>query len=207
MRPREVNQAEYEKGKGISNSLIKNLKAKGVKLYWNCLSEMYIPTSLWEQTRTLKYQIFEAMDAASLNELMAEAFLGEEEDPNQRVVTTSEINLQLHNYEATESGLTDRTRQTNVASISTAKITVNASPYILSDMKHLFERCQTHYLLRDLKQYRPHRKPITDVPKHLEKRLPLRKKRKLIVRDWFFFVVWFVRLRRIVKGMVQKDNT
>ena len=93
MRPREVNQADYEKGKGISNSLIKNLKAKGVKLYWNCLSEMYIPTSLWEQTRTLKYQIFEAMDAASLNELMAEAFLAEDQDPNQRVVTTSEVSL------------------------------------------------------------------------------------------------------------------
>ena len=81
------------------------------------------------------------------------------------------------------------------------RVKINVNPQILNDMKHLSDRCQTHYLLRDLKQYRPHRKPITDVPKHLEKRFTLSKKRKLIVRDWFFFVVWYIRLKKILKGM------
>jgi len=30
------------------------------------MSEMYIPTSLWESTRHLKYQIFEAMEISDL---------------------------------------------------------------------------------------------------------------------------------------------
>ena len=47
---------------------------KNVRVYWNCLSEMYIPTSLWESTRHMKYQIFEAMDAQQLNELMVQVF-------------------------------------------------------------------------------------------------------------------------------------
>ena len=71
---------DFERGKQISNALLKDLKATGVRVYWNCLSEMYIPTSLWEQTRSLKYQIFEAMDAAQLNELMAQAFQENEKD-------------------------------------------------------------------------------------------------------------------------------
>lgn len=43
-------------------------------MYWNSLSEMFVPTSLWEQTRSLKYQIFEAMDASFLKEIMIDAF-------------------------------------------------------------------------------------------------------------------------------------
>jgi hypothetical protein len=36
------------------------------------MSEIFIPTSLWEQTRGLKYQIFEAMDATFLRDIMIE---------------------------------------------------------------------------------------------------------------------------------------
>jgi len=38
-----------------SNQLLKELRLNGVRLYWNCLSEMYIPSSLWESTRQMKY--------------------------------------------------------------------------------------------------------------------------------------------------------
>lgn len=65
---------------------------------------------------------------------------------------------------------------------------------------------QSQYLIKDLKQYRPHRRPITEVPKHLASNQILRKKRRLIVRDWFFFVVWFVRLRRIIRSLYQRDG-
>jgi hypothetical protein len=57
-----------------SNQLLKELKLSGVSFYWNCLSEMYIPSSLWESTRHMKYQIFEAMDAQQLNEMMVQVF-------------------------------------------------------------------------------------------------------------------------------------
>ena len=69
---------DFERGKKITNAVLKDLKASGARVYWNCLSEMYIPTSLWESTRSLKYQIFEAMDASQLNELMAQAFQSNE---------------------------------------------------------------------------------------------------------------------------------
>jgi hypothetical protein len=36
------------------------------------MSEMFVPTSLWEQTRDLKNQIFDAMDASFLKEIMVE---------------------------------------------------------------------------------------------------------------------------------------
>jgi hypothetical protein len=44
---------------------------QGLRFYWNCLSEMFIPTSLLEQTQDLKFQIFEAMDATQLAQMMS----------------------------------------------------------------------------------------------------------------------------------------
>ena len=49
---------------------MKNLHIKQARFYWNCMSEMIVPTSLWEQTKHLKYQIFDAMSAEDLRELM-----------------------------------------------------------------------------------------------------------------------------------------
>ena len=44
------------------------------------------------------------------------------------------------------------------------------------------------------------------MPKHLEGKTALRRKRKLIVRDWFFFVVWYVRLKRIITDFYKQDE-
>ena len=63
MVPKESDISSFEKGHQISESLLKNLSVKGLRIYWNCLSEMIIPSSLWIQTKHLKYQIFEAMEA------------------------------------------------------------------------------------------------------------------------------------------------
>ena len=44
------------------------------------------------------------------------------------------------------------------------------------------------------------------MPTHLEGKTALRRKRKLIVRDWFFFVVWYIRLRRIITEFYKHDE-
>ena len=83
---------------------------------------------------------------------------------------------------------------------------IQVNPYILNDLQHFLDRISNQVLLRDLKQYRPHRKPITDVPQKLEGRATLKRKRKLVVRDWFFFVVWYIRLRKILRSFQDKDD-
>ena len=65
---------------------------------------------------------------------------------------------------------------------------------------------QNVFLIKDLKQYRPHRRPITDVPQHLQNKNVLKRKRRLIVRDWFFFVVWYVRLKKIIRTLYSREG-
>ena len=35
----------------------------------------------------------------------------------------------------------------------------------------------------------------------------MKRKRKLIVRDWFFFVVWYIRLRKIINHFYTKADS
>jgi len=76
-------------------------------------------------------------------------------------------------------------------------------------MNNFIQQSQTYYLMRDLKQYRPHRKPITaddiTIP-GLEKNKVFIHKRKLIVRDWFFYVVWSIRLKNILKSVYKSND-
>jgi len=52
-------------------------------------------------------------------------------------------------------------------SVVVSPLTVNVDPHILSDLNHFITRCQITFLMKDFKQYRPARKPLTGVPAHL----------------------------------------
>ena len=80
------------------------------------------------------------------------------------------------------------------------KLLVNVNPAILEDINMITEFWKNFFINKDLKQYRPHRRPITRAPEHLANDPAFIRKRKLIVRDWFFYVVWYVRLRKIMKN-------
>jgi hypothetical protein len=66
------------------------------------------------------------------------------------------INVQSE-YEQTTESLNTRL----VVDVE-SKLQVRVNPYVLEDMLSLLDRFSSYYLIRDLKQYRPHRKPITD---------------------------------------------
>lgn len=83
---------------------------------------------------------------------------------------------------------------------------VTVTPRVLEQLESLTHFCNNSIILKDLKQYRPHRRPITEVPQEIADHPNLKRKRRLIVRDWFFYVVWFVRLRRIVKSLFLEEE-
>jgi hypothetical protein len=46
--------------------LIKEINLQGASMYWDRSGEIKIPTSLWESTKDLEHQIFEAIDIKEL---------------------------------------------------------------------------------------------------------------------------------------------
>lgn len=110
------------------------------------------------------------------------------------------FNIQTE-YEGTSDCLNTRL-VVNVES----KLHIKLSPHVVEDLLSFAKRCQTYYLIRDLKQYRPHRKPITDsqIPHKFIKNKILKHKRRLVVRDWFFYILWSIRLKNIMKNINSK---
>ena len=88
------------------------------------------------------------------------------------------------------------------------KIQLSVNPSIFDDLNNFIDQSKAYYLLKDLKQYRPHRKPIptSDIPEiALLKNKVLCHKRRLLVRDWFFFVVWSIRLKKILRSVYDRS--
>ena len=87
----------------------------------------------------------------------------------------------------------------------TGKVNVKVSEPVLTTLLTFANYFEDHQIVRRLKQYRPQRRPITqsilagryhgvdkkDMPEHVK------RKRKLLVRDWFYYVLWYVRLRNV----------
>lgn len=61
----------------------------------------------------------------------------------------------------------------------------------MNDIFSLAEYIQNFIIMKELKHYRPYHRPITG--KIIEKQ---EHKRKLICRDWFFFAVWSIRIKK-----------
>jgi hypothetical protein len=85
-------------------------------------------------------------------------------------------------------------------------LSISLSPPLSSRLDTLHTYCSNYLILRDLKQYRPHRRPITRVPRDLEGNPGVKRKRHLIVRDWFYYVIWYIRLRKIVRNLVREEE-
>lgn len=80
---------------------------------------------------------------------------------------------------------------------------------MLNDLTRLLEFFQNFSINLDLKQYRPQRRPLC-LPRNRQYSEAVKRKRRLLVRDWFFYVVWYVRLRRLLNsyymGGVKSDE-
>lgn len=79
------------------------------------------------------------------------------------------------------------------------------SPSVLNALHQFNYRCDMSYLVKDLKQYRPKLRPLTNCPPNMLKNRPLKRKRRLVVRDWFFYAVWYIRLQRIIDGITKNE--
>jgi hypothetical protein len=84
--------------------------------------------------------------------------------------------------------------------VSAIALTINC--LIADDINNFLEYSKNFYIMRDLKRYRPARKPVLDsyvFHPDLFSNEVLLNKRKLLVRDWFFFVVWSMRLKNMMR--------
>lgn len=57
-----------------SSTIIKMQEIKNISVYWNSMSEMFIPTSICDQSQGLQFGIFEFIEADLVHEMMKDIF-------------------------------------------------------------------------------------------------------------------------------------
>ena len=175
-------------------SLNKDLHVKNARVYWNSMSETFIPTSLWEQTKDLEYRIFEAIAADDLFSLMYEPF--ETSTSKQYFSNKDELILPFYlklilKFYASDLEAKEKMKLSIDVKLESLKIDLNDK--VIADMKNMLNFYNNYLLTWYIKQYRPRMKPIVDSSSKISEKA--KKKRKLIVRDWLQFIIWANRMK------------
>lgn len=58
---KNTNSHHKSSGHEVGLQCLKQLKITNLSLYWNSMSETFVPISLWEQTKDLENRIFDAI--------------------------------------------------------------------------------------------------------------------------------------------------
>ena len=104
------------------------------------------------------------------------------------------------------ANLGDAKKEKAYLNVISGDVKLNISEPVLTTLLTFKNYIEDIQIVQKLKQYRPQRRPITDSALEMQQyrgkdvqELPenVRRKRKLLVRDWFFYVVWYVRLRNV----------
>lgn len=111
---------------------------------------------------------------------------------------TVDVNMSYYRLEDDEVRKHPHHRFSLTALVSTVRLTLK--PSILADLRQFMEYFQFQMMLPYLQRYKPRRRPLTI---KVGSRDPaVRRVRRQIIKDWFSYVVWSNRLKRVLANDV-----
>ena len=111
---------------------------------------------------------------------------------------TIDVNMSYYRLEDDEVRKHPHHRFNLTALISTIRLTLK--PSILGDVRQVMEYFQFQMMLPYLQKYKPRRRPLTI---KVGSRDPsIRRVRRQIIKDWFSYIVWSNRLKRVLANDV-----
>jgi hypothetical protein len=74
---------------------VKIQEIKNISFYWNSMSEMFIPRSVWQQSTDFKYGVFELIEADLVHQMMKDIFINRIGIENNYLIDPFSVRLQL----------------------------------------------------------------------------------------------------------------
>ena len=111
---------------------------------------------------------------------------------------TVDVNMSYYRLEDDEVIKHPHHRFNLTALISTVRLTLK--PSILGDVRQVMEYFQFQMMLPFLQKYKPRRRPLTT--KVGSKDPSIRRVRRQIIKDWFSYIVWSNRLKKVLANDV-----
>ncbi len=196
-----LDQTKFTKAPIQGKYLAKELTVINMAIYYKSMAEMFIPTSLWESTKHLKFQIFDALPLDELRNLMKNSFA------NDYIIEPFSIysNIQ-YNGKQEPFATTYPDYRIKMEALFT-KLSLNIKIDHIKSFLGLAEFIENFSIREELMNYRPVMRPIVPDPKEKNISLQEKEKRRRIVRDWLFLAVWANRIKKVFKEMLKQRDS
>ena len=95
--------------------------------------------------------------------------------------------------------------------IATSDIKVEINDFILNYLINIMQTFRSIYIIDPIQEFKPMRKPYNINNNYIKKILNsdasdnFNKKRKLVVRDWLHYFVWFSRFKKAIYGKLDQN--
>eukprot|EP00357_Protocruzia_adherens_P031598 CAMPEP_0115040288 /NCGR_PEP_ID=MMETSP0216-20121206/44698_1 /TAXON_ID=223996 /ORGANISM="Protocruzia adherens, Strain Boccale" /LENGTH=1397 /DNA_ID=CAMNT_0002421417 /DNA_START=274 /DNA_END=4467 /DNA_ORIENTATION=- len=200
-----IESMKYRDVKPIdkSNLILKTMHMKNVHIYWDSMSEMYVPRSLYEATIESPLGIFEAFPVEDIKELLLKDIIkaGEKSETHSSLLLPMDIssNLVILDDENSKANSVNAQRSHVKMDILLTPCQVLIEKSMVADMMNFMEFLENFALWPYLEEYKPEFRPVT-LPYTKNSTEDERRARRLLVRDWFYLAVWKFRLKKAIRG-------
>lgn len=183
-------------------------------MYWNSKEKVYIPDKIIKKTFEKDQKIFDfkALEPEEFRVLMIQPFEGVKDHMRKgelsRVISdvpefhylidpfSIDVNISYYRIEDKEVRQHPHPRFQLTALIS--RISLIVKPNIVDDLKQFMEYFQYQMMLPFLKKYLPRRRPLTLFQNSKDPNV--RRVRRQIVKDWFAYVIWANRVKKVMQN-------
>ena len=186
-----------------------SFKAERINIYWEPNPNILIPSSNYLElydikTNTINEKYYNYLQGINLDTIH-----------KNHIWILNNFNF-VGNFgtQVIESGNVDffsNNREKNIkfyVQIATSDINLNIYPEFTKYLQSLLEILRCHYLVENIQDYKPMRKPYnrnSDLIKKYDKDSILSEKRKLVTRDWLYYLIWHNRFKKAVYGNIHKN--
>ncbi len=96
--------------------------------------------------------------------------------------------------------------------IATSDIKIEINDFIINYVKNLVDTMRAVYIIDPIQEFKPMRKPyktkdpsVLKIISENKSSESFNKKRKLVVRDWLHYMVWFSRFKKAIYGKIDNN--
>ena len=194
-----------------SDGLIKknSIKVENMEAYWEKNPIIIIPTDIILQKLNYEESI---IDDSYYTYLKTISFTPKI-DNNIKILTNFSCLLNI-GIELINTGHIDffaKSKEKKVKcyfQVATSDINLVLQPDLIKKFSNLIDILRSYYIIDSIQNFKPLRKPYekTSLVNKFKKSSKFRFKRKMVIRDWFYYFIWYTRFKKIIYGTHFKNN-
>ena len=87
--------------------------------------------------------------------------------------------------------------------IATSELKLTIYPQLIQIIENFLDYAKSYYIIEQVQDFKPMRRPYdrtNELVIKFKENSKFKRKRKMIVRDWFYYMIWFLRIKKAIYG-------